>query len=234
MAITVVQSVTAGSGTLTLNGVAAGNTLLFFQSFFRNVSTGAGLTAPTDTNGTFSTSSAGTPATFGGHDVGIGLFHQYNVASGTHTVTPNATSDWNATLIEVSGLVTASALDVTTNAKTDSSAHTSQVTGTTASTAQSSELVIIGCTLGASTGASDVGWTDPVSGFTTLFKVSDDSIDVATFHAYKTISSIGTQSATFNWTNNDASNASHAAIATYKAYAEAVDVQDLTGAMVGM
>jgi hypothetical protein len=78
-------------------------------------------------------------------------------------------------------------------------------------------LVLIAFGLGAGVGSSNVGLTDPVSGFTSLQVVQDDSSNLGTFHAYKTISSVGTQSATFNWTDTESGQISAAAIATYKA-----------------
>jgi hypothetical protein len=77
-------------------------------------------------------------------------------------------------------------------------------------------LVLIAFGLGAGVGSSNVGLTDPVSGFTSLQVVQDDSSNLGTFHAYKTISSVGTQSATFNWTDTESGQISAAAIATYK------------------
>lgn len=221
MAIIFVQAVTGSGATLVLTGTA-GNTLIFVDSLFRNPSTGVPEAIPADSNGTFIVSRAGVPATFSGADLGLGIWHQDNILGGTHTVTPG-TGHSNAVLMEFSGLTSIS-LDQVNDAKTNSGSQTSQVTGTTPTTTVADELVVIGLGLGAAVGVADVGFTDPVSGFLTTLKVSNDATSVAAFCAYKIISATGTQAATFNWTDNEANQGSHAAIATFKAAATAGNI----------
>lgn len=216
MSIALVQSATGKGASVTLTGVAAGNTLILLSSYFRDVSSGVAMVAPTDTQGTWSVAASGVPGVANSTDCGTGIFYQGNVASGTHTVTPQSTFDRVHTLAEFSGL-TSAPFDVGATAKTDNSSFTSQVTGTTATTGQADELVVISLGLACSVGVNDVGFTDPVSGFTTLQKVTNDASDVATMHAYKTINAIGNQSATFNWTDNESGQFAGAAIATFKA-----------------
>jgi hypothetical protein len=216
--ITNVQSTTSATTSIALSGVTAGNTLVLIVSWYRDVGTGAAFPTPTDSNGTVAVATAPTPATASApHDLGVAIFYVTNAASGTHTFTLASLSESHATLVEFNPMALSS-FDVATNAKTDaSSSGTSQVTGTTASTAQASELVVIACTYGnQSGGVSDIGWTDPVSGFTTLQKVSDSATQLPTFHAWKEVSSIGTQAATFNWTTGSSSGYMQAAIATFK------------------
>jgi hypothetical protein len=225
VAIALTQSVTGNGASLTLNGVSSGSgVLLTFQdSYFRNPSTGTAETIPTDTQGTWSVASSGVhglaavPSIDGG--AGAGIFYQANAVAGTHVVTPQANTSHNATLCEWSGVDTGSPLDRSANAKTDSFAGTSQVTGTTAATVQQDELVLIALGLGASPGVSNAGLTDPVSGYTTQQKVVNTLSDVGAFHAYKIVSAISAQSATFNWTDTEANQYSAAAIATFKATA---------------
>ena len=221
MAITKVQQATGNGATVALTSVAAGNLLTLHDSYFRAVSTGASESAPTDTQGTWSVAQAGVPGIEVplGYDCGSGIFYQANVAAGTHTVTPQTTFAHNATLAEWSGIATSTPFDVGANAKTNNSSFTSQVTGTTATTAQADELVLISLGLAAPTGVADVGFTDPVTGFTTLQKVINDASDVGTFHAYKIVAATGTQSATFNWTDSEANQFAGANIATFKAAA---------------
>jgi hypothetical protein len=218
VAIALVQSITGNGATLTLNGVASGNLLTLQDSYFRGTSTGIAEAVPTDTNGTWSVASAGVPGIFSGKDNGSGIFYQAAVAAGTHTVTPQANSDHNATLCEWSGAIS-SPLDVAANASTNAFTGTSQVTGTTAATAQNDEISLIVLGLAANIGVTDVGFTDPVSGYTTIQKVSNDLTTVATFHAYKVLTAAGAQSATFNWTDTEADQFCGAAIATFKAAA---------------
>lgn len=215
-----VQQITGSGATLTLTGVAAGNALILLDSYFRHPGTGVGETAPTDTQGTWSVAAAGIPG-LDGDESGSGIFYQLNVAAGTHTVTPQANTSHNTTLIEWSGMPTSGAFDVGNNAATNASSFTSQVTGTTSSTAQADEVVFIVLGLAAAAGVTDVGFTDPVSGFTTVQKVSNDASDIATFHAYKVVSAIGTQSATFNWTDAENPQSAGANIAAFKITASA-------------
>ena len=216
--IRLVQSVTGTGATLVLNNVVAGNTLICTDSYFRTPSNGIAASTPTDSNGTLSIASADVPATFTGgavDDIGVGIWVEGNAAAGTHTVTPQALSSHFGTLAEYSGL-TASPFDVAKSAVTNNGSQTSQVTGTTAATAQAQELVVIGLCLAAASGVTNVGLTDPVSGFTTLQVQLNDSTGLAGMHAFKIISATGTQSATFNWTDSEANQGSHGAIATFK------------------
>jgi hypothetical protein len=214
MALVKVQS-TTGKGALTLNSVAAGNLLVFFDSYYRASSTSTAEVAPTDTQGTWSVASAGVAGVHSSNACGCGIFYQENVASGTHVVTPQTNDDNNGTLVEFSGVVTSSPLDVAQTAVTNGSAFQSQVTGTTAATAQNDELVVICLGLASYTGNANVAMAD-VSTFTTITKGSNTSTDVAFCHAYKTVSSTGTQVATFTWTDGTSDAFAGAAIATFK------------------
>lgn len=219
MAIVKVQSVTGTGATLVLNGVAPGNTLIYIDSYIRAISTGLAAATPADSNGTFTVARAGTPAFFTGgpDDIGTAIWVEQNAAAGTHTVTPEVETGHKGTLVEFSGLLTSGVFDVANDAKTSDSTQTSQVTGTTGATAQADELVIISLCLAASAGLANVALTDPVSGFTTLQVSQNDATDIAMMHAFKVISAIGTQAATFNWVDTEAAQGSHAAIATFKA-----------------
>ena len=216
MAIKFVQS-TTGTGNLTLNGVAAGNTLIALDSTYRNPSTGTAVATPTDTGGTFTGGIGGACALLfaSAWDVGIGIFYQANAASGTHTVTYEASTVRQHTLAEFSGMKASGILDVSATAKTDNGTVTSQSTGTTGATAQADELIIIGIGVAHDTGAANIGFTNPVSGFTTLHIISDTSSNIGTMHAYKIVSAVGAQSATFNWTDSEIGG-EHAAIAAFR------------------
>lgn len=228
MAITLVQSITGGGATLVLNSVVAGNALFLIDSYYRNASTGVGEAVPTDTNGTFLAASADVPSISLGQDVGVGIFYEANAAAGTHTVTPQANTTHNTALVEFSGMLTVGLPDVATSGKSSGTA-TSQATGTTGSTAQASELSIIAFAMAAGTGSANVGLTDPVANYITLQINQNDASSVATEHSYQILSSIGTQSATFNWTVSDAAQWWHAAIATFKATATAGNIAWVKG-----
>src|SRR5258708_3719428 len=130
MAIAFVQSVTGTGATLVLNGVAAGNFLVMWDTYFRGTSTGLGEAIPTDSNGTFLKARGDAPSILSSTDTGVGIFYEENAASGTHTVTPEANSAHVTTLAEFSGLVTSSSIDATVASGTGSGTGLSQATGT--------------------------------------------------------------------------------------------------------
>lgn len=223
MAITRTQGINGSGATIALTSVVSGALLTLQTSFYRAIGSHAGEATPTDTQGTWSVGVTSVPALFnsGTDDVGSSIFYQANVASGTHTVTPQVQTSKHRTLTEWASVLTTSPFDVAATAKIESTNHTSQATGTTGTTAQANEMVLIGLAFGALTGTTNVGFTDPVSGFTTLQTVSNSASDLATFHAWQTISATGTQSATFNWTAGEAGESTQACIATFKEVAAA-------------
>lgn len=221
MAIAQVQSVTGNGATIVLNGVVAGNWLSLQTGWLRTTSTGLAEATPTDSNGTFLVGRADTPAAQGTDDAGVSIFYIQNAASGTHTATPQVNTATRMTYSEFSGLATSGTLDVGASGTTNNTAHTSRTTGTTAATAQADELILICLVIDAATGVADVGYTDPVSTFTTLHKFIPSNVDISIFQAFKVVSATGTQTATFNWTASEATMSSQAAIATFKAAAAA-------------
>ena len=212
------QQVTGNGATLVLNGVLSGGMLTFEMSFFRlPAGGGAAPTTPTDSNGTMVAAQVQAPILYDGSNyTGCDIWYEKNAASGTHTVTPPAENSKNCTLSEWSGANTSEPLDVGATAQS-SDTGTSQVTGTTASTMQADELALIGMSLAAVTGNTDVGFTDPVANYITQQKVVNDFSNIATFHAYRILVGAGAQSATFNWTYSEANQGRQAAIVTFKA-----------------
>jgi len=213
-----VQSVTGSGSTLTLNGVGARNLLTLQSSIFRNTSTGGTAeSTPTDSNGTVEVAIAPTTSVWhsGVDDTGAAIFFVKNANSGTHTLTPENAPSKHRTLAEWAGALS-SPFDVSASGTTSASAHTSRTTGSTSATAQDANLVLIAHAVGAATGAADIGYTDPVDGFTTLQKVVNDASDLGTFHAWRQISVGGVQSATFNWTSSESDMGSQAVIAVFK------------------
>ena len=221
MSIAIVGAAVTGNGaTIAKASVTAGSLLTLQTAYFRSISTLAAETVPTDSQGTWSTGAAGQPGLDSSHDAGASIFYQANVAAGTHTVTPQANPSKQLCLTEWSG-ATSTPLDGTANAHTDSFSGASQVTGTTATLAQSDELVLIVNCVAAQTGITDIAYTDPVSGFTTLQKTVNDLTSVALFAAYKQAGATTAQSATFNWVDSEPNQFCAGAIATFKATAAA-------------
>lgn len=219
MAISMVQKVT-GTGTVISITPQAGNWLSLLSTCFNSASN-TPETTPVASVG------ASTKAVLIQDKLSVALstqgvlashFYIENVAATAHSVTPQnfGAGNQHRTLTEFNGLTVSSSLDVKASASISGTNHTSQGTSTTGTTSVANELVVIICSLAASPGAANVGWTDPVSGFTTLQVASNDSTDVAGLHSFKVISATGTQSATHNWTDTSASQSSIALIGTFK------------------
>lgn len=222
MAVAKVQSVTGNGATVVLNGCVAANALIYQSSYFRSPKTGAGEATPTDSNGTFTLSSAGTPALFssGADDVGVGIFHQQNINAGTHTVTPQANSDHKVSVAEYSGLATSGLFVAGSSANSttaDNVGLVTQGTGTTSTAASAGDLAVINVSVAGSPGSATMGFTDPVSGYTTLQVANDDATSIGALHGFQVLGSGGTKSATFNWSDSGSTRAAHGAIATFVA-----------------
>ncbi len=209
------QQITGNGTTLVLSGVAAGSMLVLTSSCFNAVGVIAE-TLPTDSAGTFQTQDKLAADSVGQGNL-ASIFYEPNAAAGTHTATPQnfGAGSQQRCFAEFTALATTSPLDAKTTAKTENSTQLSQVTGTIATVAQAGQLVVIVCSLSGSPGAANVGWTDPVAGFTTLMKASNDNTDMAGLHAFKVSSAIGSQVATFNWTDTLSNRTSLALIGTY-------------------
>lgn len=225
MSIVRVQTVTGAGATVVINSVVAGNLLTYENSYFRNPSTGLGENNPADSQGqTWSAGRADAPAISGGFDMGTSHFYIQNALAGTHTCTPEVNSSHFVTITEWSGMLTSGVLDASVAAQNGSGAGTSQATGTTSTTAQADEIVMIAFAMGATgTGATDVTFTDPVANFTTLQINKNDATSTALMHCSRIISAIGTQTATFNWTTSDPTQWWQASIVTYKGVSAAGD-----------
>lgn len=213
MAITKVQSVTAtvqsSSFNIALSGVALGNTLTL-QMTYERTSTSTAPATPTDSNGTLLVGYAPAPEANGGAYTGAAVWYESNAAAGTHTITVGAADVFaNVTLTEWSGLATSAAADQTGIQATATNAQTSTVTANGA-TAQASELALAVLSIAAGTGVSNAAITDPPSGWVSLLVYDDTATWVAGEHAYQVLSSIGTPSATWNWT--DTSVTGHQAV----------------------
>ena len=237
MAITQVsgQKVTGSGATIVLTGVTAGNTLILQTGYYRTNTTGVAETVPTDSTGdTWLVGRADIPQAFDSgpaHDLGASIFYLPNATAGTHTVTPEANTSHQQCLSEFSGLMTSASLDQSTSNKSNADTHTSLATGTTATTTQADELVVINHAIGARNGVSNITYTDPVSGFTTLYNQPNDATSVGVLQAYKVLATTGTQTATFNWVSGETFMGSQAVIATFKAAGAAANAPSVNEAV---
>jgi hypothetical protein len=201
---------------MTLNGVKSGNLLTLQSTVFTQTASTA-LPVPTDTQGTWSTARS----VAGASGVGPGwckssIFYQANVGSGTHTVTPDADGiSRHHTLCEWEDMKASSVLDASNGNTISNTDHTSNQTGTTGTLNSLNELILISLGLAATSGVSDVGFTNPVSTYSNLQIIPNDQTDVATYHSYKIVKSTTAENPTFNWTQHEAQMASQSAIASF-------------------
>jgi hypothetical protein len=215
MTIAKVQSVTGNGATLVLNGVVAGDALIYMSAYFRTISTGVAEPAPADSGGTFVASSNDSPAILAGQDIGASIFHEQNAAAGTHTVTPQANTIHNCSVTEFSGLLTSGILDAASHNSSIVGGQISQDTGTTQITSQADELEVIAFAILQSIGGNPIGLTDPVAGTTTLKIDQNTTTDIGDQQAFRVLYSAGAKSETFNWTTNDGTAGSYGCIATF-------------------
>jgi hypothetical protein len=174
MAIAVVQSSSIVTGAalgssgqiqVTLNGVTAGNTLILLVSYTDSSSNASYPSAPTDGKNTWNGSRNGDSQGVDNH-TSCTIYSAYNVAAGNTTVSiVNAPASTNASmtgiLVELSGVVTSSALDTTvTNNASGNSTGPVSVTGGTPTNSNDIQFVVYATNTDPSTGlASPAGWT---------------------------------------------------------------------------
>lgn len=217
MAIAAVQDISGGaenSNSFSLafgSNCTAGNFLSRQDSIWDSPNPSA--TAPTG-GGTWSTTTAPTAGA-------TNAFQSYcaNATGGATTVTVDYGTGFyiRSTISEFSGITTTSPLDVQTSNSGTSSTPSS---GTTGTTAQADELVLI--TLAVDTGPIVGGLgIDAASGYTNMDVWQQDTADTfdyaGTSHDYKIVAATGTQSG--SWGTLVGSYAWRGKIATFKAAA---------------
>lgn len=142
------------------------------------------------------------------------IYYLLDAKAGTHTLSQTwSGGDYGAyTLLEIPAC---SALDVVTSNGGTTSVTTGS-TGTTATTTQANDAVIVALTTNTSgAGLANSGFTDPPSGYTSLFAQQNTSAHTGAQYSYLETSSAGAQSATWTWTNG-AQTSWQAVIASFK------------------
>ena len=219
-----VQAQGVASVTANLSGVTAGNLLTVQASANQYSDSPSVIVAPTG----YSTAAAvfNTGQINGSSYAGAGIFYKENVTAGAQSATLDATGtavlQGAITLAEWSGYATSASLDASaTNFATYTAAGAETAnSGTTAAVAQASELVL-GVMLYAGQGAdSNLGITDPPTGYTSLAVNQADNNQpyVCYEQCYQESTSLsGAQSINWNYTSSSTSQGWAAAIATFKA-----------------
>lgn len=225
MAITRVQTVAglangAGSGTATLSGVVAGNTIVVsvtcWQGTNGSSATPTGIT--TGGTGTFTKDVEAASIQIGGNGwehVRTSIWRASNVSAGTHLVTVS----WNGgtgtygqfTVTEYSGLATSTPLD---QSATGTGTGTSPSVGPSGTTTQANELVV--AMFGASSfGTTNIGIDAATPGYTNI-GIDQDSATVCAYASeFKTVAATGTQSCSWGTVAGNTVSWSMA-LATYK------------------
>lgn len=167
--------------------VTAGNTLILHLGWFVSA---AGTETVTDGTNTWTLIRRQGPSS----NCRLSEWRAYNVAAGSTTVTitpPGTGSDAQIVISEWSGLTTTDPLDVETGATTASG--TSHATGSTGTTTQNNELVMVAITHTGSTTTLTQDGT-----MTLLHEEENGSAGMPINTAYKSITSTGTQSHTWS------------------------------------
>lgn len=213
MAIAYVQEIegegpSVNSFPLTLGtNVTAGNFLGAMYSVF--LSGGSIPNATPTGGGTWNTTTAPTEQNAGNAFVCYAM----NATGGATTVTVDYGTGFyvEGSVVEFSGMVTTSALDVQTS--NSNAGSTTPTSGTTGTTSQANELVLV-C-VQVSTSSTNVGLDVPATtGYTNLHVEQDSGSTIGHSSDYKIVSATGTQSAA--WGTLSASEAWSAKIATFK------------------
>jgi len=148
-----------------------------------------------------------------GWATGMSIFYRQDAASGTNTVNvtfPNSTRA-QTLIAEFSGYATSGALDITA---TNNVANGTTVTVTSATTNQATELVVVGVAADFVASNSNIGITDPPTGYTSLAVLQDTNTYAGLEFSYKEVTSTGTQSATWSWATSGQGIASLATFGT--------------------
>lgn len=205
---------TSGSGTL--NGVVAGNTLVVLGSYTRTGASNAQLTPSDSVAGTLSVGIAPTLLTTVDGPTGAGIWHALSVASGTHVVTFTDTTGIYGTFT-VAEFSNITSLDKTTsNGNSSAASSTGGNTGTTVATTVSTELIVAALAVECGVGKTNAGISTPAtSGYTSLAVQQNTGTNTGGEQSYKEVSSTGTQTASWTWTADTSMHAWQGVIATY-------------------
>jgi hypothetical protein len=202
---TTAQCAGATSISATLNGVSAGNTLIFTASY--NDTWGATTpNQPTDSNGTVSDALRPNAVVVNGLAIGAMVCYVPNCAAGTHTFTlagmdgsANATLYCSVALVEEAGILTASPVDVAAGPGTSYGAGTTTGNISSGALAQANEFIVAAVAVGAGTGLTNAGITNP-TGFTQLIAAQNTSSSNGAQICWKEVTSTSSVTATWTWT----------------------------------
>lgn len=200
----------AAPGNVTLTGVTSGNLLLSFGGWWDSThGTGGTQVLPTDTNGTFSAGRNPTLPSFSpspGWPVHCQIGYIAGVAAGSHTSTPQnigLSGDGYFFTVEFSGgSGTWTLVDGGDN--TALSGTPGAVDGVSVSTvgtsAQAGDLVVAIAVTDGNPSAIGIG---APSGYTELLNTPTTTTNISIGVGWKTVSTGGTQSASWTWADND-------------------------------
>lgn len=195
--MSLVQSVKANFGggsnvTPSLTGVTGSNSLLFFAQ-------GAHITdaVPTDSTGQTWTK-LHFDSFFGTQWCSVCCYYLLNANSGTHNITwTGSVADWGS--YELLEWTTLSAVDVTGTAS-HVNGTVSGLTPSSITTTFATDAVFAYMASGYN-GASNMGISDPPSGFTSIYANQDSTVSAPCEICYKETTTTGSQSTSWSWTS---------------------------------
>lgn len=233
MSVAKVQSTTqppngVTSQAIALTGVTAGNLLVLVVKYFDGTqATNATPATPTDSNGTPAVAIAPLSVLSLGGQMGCAIFYVANAAAGTHTFTVNPFNNANAfsgflTLMEFSGVATASPLDTAAviSADIENAASTTTFNTTAgAALAQADELIVAAISVTAGAGEANAGISTPTTGYTQVSIQQDTAANVGGEAAFKETATTTGQIATWTFTSDPSMRGVQAALVAFKAAA---------------
>lgn len=212
---------TGTSVNMTLTGVTAGKTLAVLIGSTSSAVGQASWGNPTDSAGQTWAKAVG-PVSVGASSIEqsmAAIYYLLSANAGTHTLTftVDASSYLTYTFVE---MPTCTAVDQTQSSGGTTST-TSGSTGTTGTTTQADEIVLALLTTNTSgAGLANAAFTNPPSGYTSLYVENATNAHTGGQHSYLEVSATGTQSAAWTWTTG-AQTSWQAVIATFKRAAAA-------------
>lgn len=208
MAITVVGSPTTATGgttalSITRAGVTALNLLAVQVTWFQTVATPPAL--PGDSQG--NTVLVGLTPTPSGPDVNslymfTGTWAIPQATTGSHTITmtlSGATGRWHASILELNGASPTSPFDTQSSSHNATTAQTN-APGSIAPTT-SNEIALTSIAIGATTGSTTIGLTNPPTNFTSILVSNNTSTDLGCEHSYRIKTTSAAENPTFTWTD---------------------------------
>lgn len=190
----------AASPTFTINGTTAGNHLCLAFAWVNGNSASTPPVAPSGwstAQNAAGVAGIAVPTFF----TGASIFYLENIAGGNVTITmnPGGTGTWGfaGEIVESNNIVTSGSLDVSATNNSAASVTSGSVTSATTTGANRMIFAVIAPT--EATGTNYTLSNPPATGYTSIYTVSDGSVETSVGSGYKEVGVVGIQSASWTW-----------------------------------